>query len=73
MMTSPLVLGPMMRYVDQTTASIWVETRDAARVGVRAGGQSWNARTFAVHGHHYALVEVAGLEPGSVTRPPRWS
>ncbi|QTG82683.1 alkaline phosphatase D family protein [Arthrobacter crystallopoietes] len=67
MTTSPLVLGPMMRYVDQTTASIWVETRDAARVDVRAGGQSWNARTFAVHGHHYALVEVAGLEPGSVT------
>ncbi|AUI51526.1 alkaline phosphatase D family protein [Arthrobacter crystallopoietes] len=67
MTTSPLVLGPMMRYVDQTTASIWVETRDAARVAVRAGGQSWEARTFAVHHHHYALVEVAGLEPGSVT------
>ena len=67
MTTSPLVLGPLMRYVDETSASIWAETRDAARVLVRAGGGSWEARTFAVHGHHYALVEVDGLEPGTVT------
>ena len=67
MTTSPLVLGPMMRYVDETSASIWVETRSAARVSVRAGGRHWAARTFAVHGHHYALVEVDGLEPGTVT------
>ncbi len=67
-MTTPeLVLGPMMRYVDQTSASIWVETRDNARVTVSAGAGQWEARTFAVHGHHYALVEVDGLEPGSVT------
>jgi hypothetical protein len=66
-MTTPaLVLGPMMRYVDGTSASIWVETRDNARVSVRAGAGEWEARTFAVHGHHYALVEVDGLEPGSV-------
>jgi hypothetical protein len=32
---------------------------------VHAAGRSWRARTFAVHGHHYALVEVDGLEPGS--------
>ena len=67
-MTTPeLVLGPMMRYVDQTSASIWVETRDTARVTVSAGAGEWEARTFAVHGHHYALVEVDGLEPGTVT------
>lgn len=67
-MTTPeLVLGPMMRYVDQTSASIWVETRDNARVTVSAGAAEWAARTFAVHGHHYALVEADGLEPGSVT------
>ena len=67
MTSSPLVLGPMMRYVDETSASIWVETRSAAWVSVRAGGRDWAARTFAVHGHHYALVEVDGLEPGTVT------
>jgi hypothetical protein len=67
-MTTPeLVLGPMMRFVDQTSASIWVETRDTARVTVSAGAGEWEARTFAVHGHHYALVEVGGLEPGTVT------
>ncbi|MEO6200494.1 MAG: alkaline phosphatase D family protein [Cryobacterium sp.] len=67
MTTSPLVLGPMLRYVDDTSASIWFETREAAGVVVTAGGRSWSARTFAVHGHHYALVEVSGLEPGTVT------
>ena len=66
MTTSPLVLGPMMRYVDETSASIWVETRTAARVSVRAGGRNWEAGTFSVHGHHYALVEADGLDPGSV-------
>ncbi|WP_332760944.1 alkaline phosphatase D family protein [Pseudarthrobacter sp.] len=65
-MTTSLVLGPMMRYVDETSASIWVETRSDSRVTVRAGQQSWAARTFAVHGHHYALVEADGMEPGSV-------
>jgi hypothetical protein len=43
-----------------------VETRDHATVTVRADGRSWQARTFKVHGHHYALVVVEGLEPGSI-------
>src|SRR6478672_5004375 len=67
MATFPLVLGPMMRFVDETSASVWMETRSAARVSVRAGDRDWAARTFAVHGHHYALVELDGLEPGTVT------
>jgi hypothetical protein len=57
----------MMRYVDETSASIWVETRDTALVTVKTGAGEWAAATFAVHGHHYALVEVDGLEPGTVT------
>lgn len=65
MATSPLLLGPMLRYVDERSASVWVETREAGVVSVHAAGRSWDARTFAVHGHHYALVEVDGLEPGS--------
>lgn len=56
----------MMRYVDETSASIWLESRNDSRVTVRAGHRSWEARTFAVHGHHYALVEADGIEPGSV-------
>jgi hypothetical protein len=61
------VLGPLIRYVDETSASIWVKTLEAARVTVRAGGDAWHARTFAVHGHHYALVVAEGLSPGSIT------
>ena len=36
MATSPLVLGPVLRYVDETSASVWVETRADARVRVHA-------------------------------------
>jgi hypothetical protein len=56
----------MLRYVDERSASVWVETRDPGVVRVQAGDRSWEARTFAVHGHHYALVEVDGLAPGTV-------
>jgi hypothetical protein len=45
--TSPLVLGPLIRYVDQTSASIWVETADDSTVTVSAGASTWQARTFA--------------------------
>jgi PhoD-like phosphatase len=60
-----LLLGPLLRYVDETTAAVWVKTRDRCDVIVRSGERSWSAPTFTVHGHHYALVEVDGLEPGS--------
>jgi hypothetical protein len=60
-----LVLGPLLRYVDRTTATIWVETRHRATVDVHVGDRTWSAPTFVVHGHHYALVELDGLVPGS--------
>ena len=63
--TPGLVLGPMLRHVDTTHASIWVETATSCNVEVRSGTGSWQAATFAAHGHHYALVEVSGLEAGS--------
>ncbi|WP_392425713.1 alkaline phosphatase D family protein [Barrientosiimonas humi] len=61
-----LVLGPLLRHVGERTASVWVETADFCTVTVRAGERSWSMRTFRVHDHHYALVQVDGLEPGSV-------
>ncbi|MEJ7707195.1 MAG: alkaline phosphatase D family protein [Nocardioidaceae bacterium] len=61
-----LILGPLLRYVDETSAAIWVETRDSAEVCVRADGRRWSSETFCVHGHHYALVDVDGLDPGSI-------
>jgi hypothetical protein len=66
MASSPLVLGPMLRYTAETCASVWVETDADATVTVRAGGREWSARTFAVHGHHYALVALDDLTPGDV-------
>lgn len=61
-----LALGPMLRHVDATSASIWVETARSCTVEVGCSESSWPAPTFAAHGHHYALVEVSGLEVGSV-------
>ena len=49
-----LVLGPLLRYVGETEATIWVETDRACEVEI-LGRQ---ARTFEVAGHHYALVVV---------------
>ncbi|MEI5675160.1 MULTISPECIES: alkaline phosphatase D family protein [unclassified Nocardioides] len=66
-MTSPLRLGPLLRHVDDTSATVWVETEEAATVVVTAGDRAGTAPTFSAHGHHYALVEVEGLEPGSHT------
>jgi hypothetical protein len=56
-----LVLGPLLRYVSETAATIWVETDRASQVEIL--GQQ--APTFEVSGHHYALVVIEGLRPGS--------
>jgi PhoD-like phosphatase len=56
-----LVLGPLLRYVGETDAVIWVETDEACEVEA-LGAQ---ARTFCICGHHYALVCARDLEPSS--------
>jgi hypothetical protein len=58
-----LLLGPILRYVARGSATIWVETDQACEVRILDG----SARTFCIAGHHYALVEISGLEPDSVT------
>ncbi len=58
-----LLLGPLLRHVDPVSATVWVETDRPCDVDVL--GQT--ARTFCVAGHHYALVVVEDLEPGSAT------
>ncbi|MGN7248594.1 alkaline phosphatase D family protein [Janibacter anophelis] len=62
--TPSLVLGPLLRFVGEHHASIWVETAAPARVTVVAAGREWHASTFVVEGHHYALVLLDDLEPG---------
>ncbi|MGB7448920.1 MAG: alkaline phosphatase D family protein [Ornithinimicrobium sp.] len=66
-MAVDLVLGPLVRHVDENSAAIWVQTAQTTTVTVRLDGhdETWSARTFAVHGHHYALVEVTGLRAGT--------
>jgi hypothetical protein len=59
--SAALVLGPLLRYVGEREATVWVETDAPATVGVCDA----EARTFEVAGHHYAIVCVSGLEPDS--------
>lgn len=61
----PLVLGPLLRHVDETSASVWVQTAASATVTVGTDDGTWSARTFACEGFHFALVLVDGLAPGS--------
>jgi len=56
-----LVLGPILRYVDERVATVWVQTDTACEVeilGVRE-------RTWCVAGLHFALVALDGLTPGA--------
>ncbi|MFE2019804.1 alkaline phosphatase D family protein [Streptomyces sp. NPDC059499] len=66
-----LRLGPLLRYVDWESgsrATVWVEASRPCTAEVRcADGASGSTPTFAVEGHHYALVVVTGLTPDSTT------
>jgi hypothetical protein len=57
---SEILIGPLLRYVSETEATVWVETDEACEVEVLGHSE----RTFGVAGHHYALVRIEGLEPG---------
>jgi hypothetical protein len=56
-----LLLGPLLRYVSQTEATVWVETDEPGEVEVLGRRD----RTFCIDGHHYALICLRDLEPGS--------
>jgi hypothetical protein len=58
-----LKLGPLLRYVDETRATVWVETTGACEVEILG----YRAKTWSVHGHHYALVLLEGLRPATET------
>lgn len=66
--TAPtIVLGPLLRHVDATEATVWVETDAPCEVRVRCGDVEATARTWGVHGHHYVLLALEGLQPGTAT------
>ena len=58
-----VVLGPMLRYAGTESATFWLETSTPCEVEILGRRTS----TFAVEGHHYALLLVEDLTPGSVT------
>ncbi|MBT2422639.1 alkaline phosphatase family protein [Streptomyces sp. ISL-22] len=63
-----LRLGPLLRYADGSTATVWVEASRPCTAEVRGpGGALGETRTFQIAGHHYALVPVSGLTPGTTT------
>ncbi|MER6999677.1 alkaline phosphatase D family protein [Streptomyces sp. NPDC000410] len=70
-MAAGLRLGPLLRYVDWQSgdsATIWVEADRPCTAEVRcAEGGGGSIRTFQIEGHHYALIPVTGLAPGSST------
>jgi hypothetical protein len=63
-----LILGPMVRWASTSEATVWVETDAPCEVEVRPeGAPAALERTFAVEGHHYAIVRVGGLPEDAAT------
>jgi PhoD-like phosphatase len=58
-----LLLGPVLRHVGTEDATVWVETDAPCEVEVL----DHTASTFAVEGHHFAILPIEGLEPGTTT------
>jgi hypothetical protein len=56
-----LLLGPVLRHVGTTDATVWVETAEPGEVEILGHRE----RTWTAGGHHYALVVIEGLESGS--------
>ncbi|HZC72059.1 MAG TPA: alkaline phosphatase D family protein [Jatrophihabitans sp.] len=56
-----LLIGPVLRHVGRTDATVWVETDTPCEVTVLGTRE----HTWTVAGHHYALVVLTDLEPGS--------
>jgi hypothetical protein len=62
-----LLLGPLLRYVDERRATLWFETSQPCEVVVLAGGVLAATPTWSVHGHHYALVRLDDLPERAAT------
>ena len=64
-----ILLGPLLRFVDATRATVWVEVDAPGEVSVDVtlpGGdvRTGSSPTLSLHGHHFALVAVEGLPTG---------
>nr|WP_269329752.1 alkaline phosphatase D family protein [Kineosporia babensis] len=57
-----MILGPVLRHVGASHATVWVEVDTRCEVSVLGATE----KTFEVSGHHYALVQVMDLSPDEV-------
>lgn len=63
---SILILGPMLRYVDDHRATIWFETAQPATITITTSvGVTVDGRTWGLYGHHYILLVLEGLPADS--------
>lgn len=65
--TPEILVGPMLRYVDSTDATVWVEVSAPCEVTIRAGDEVVTERSWGVHGHHFAVLHLCRLTEGDVT------
>jgi hypothetical protein len=56
-----LLVGPLLRYVSETEATIWVEASERCEVEILGRSEP----TFRVEDHHYALVRLEELDPNT--------
>lgn len=68
MSPSPEILvGPLLRYVDATEATVWVEVSAPCRVTIRAGREEITEPSWGVFGHHFAVLHLRELREGTET------
>src|SRR3954449_6488727 len=60
-----LLIGPLLRYVGRTEATVWVETDEPCEVEILGARE----HTWLVGGHHYALPALRGRGRGD----PPWA
>jgi hypothetical protein len=58
-----LLLGPLLRWVGTSGATVWVETDRPCEVTVNGHSE----RTWTIDGNYFALVHVSGLTAGETT------
>ncbi|GLB63421.1 alkaline phosphatase [Dietzia sp. NCCP-2495] len=62
-----ILVGPLLRYVDATEATVWVEVSAPSRVTIRTGDDEVTETSWGVFGHHFALLHLTDLDTGAET------
>ena len=65
--TPEILVGPLLRYVDATEATVWVEVSTPCQVTIRAGDEEVTEPSWGVFGHHFAVLHLRDLRGGAET------